>query len=189
VVLQVAAVTGLRRGELAGLQWRDVNPAAKTLHVCRAVICVPKDFAGSERGTVVKDTKTHAVAYLPIDDRTIAVLADWRTEMQALAQTCGAELAPTAFIFSHAGDCSRPIYPTWFTEQFRAVRKAVDLPDVRLHDLRHFMATALLDSGASIITVQGRARHAMASTTTDLYGHQVAASDRQAADTIADLLA
>jgi len=138
---------------------------------------------------MVKDTKTHATAHLPIDDGTLRVLDAWQTEMKARAEACGAELQPDSFMFSHAGDSSRPIYPDWFTQQFRSIRRAVGLPKVRLHDMRHFMATALLDSGASVITVQGRARHTVASTTTDLYGHQVAESDRKAADTIADLLA
>src|SRR5215468_8488910 len=59
----------------------------------------------------------------------------------------------------------------------------------RLHDLRHFMATQMLAAGVPIVTVSQRLSHARASTTLNVYAHSVPGGDRQAAETLAAILA
>ena len=63
---------------------------------------------------------------------------------------------------------------------------AVGLPNVRLHDLRHYVATRLLAAGVDVRTVAGRLGHRNAATTLNVYSHFVPEADRQAADVLAD---
>jgi hypothetical protein len=71
--------------------------------------------------------------------------------------------------------------PDHATKAFSRLRDRVGLPDVRLHDLRHFAATRLLAAGVPVRTVSGRLGHANAATTLGVYAHFVQESDREAA--------
>jgi integrase len=66
--------------------------------------------------------------------------------------------------------------------------RGVGLPGVRLHDLRHYVATRLLTAGIDVRTVAGRLGHRNAATTLNVYSHFVPEADRQAADVLAHLL-
>lgn len=84
---------GLRRGELAGLKWGDINYNDNTVYVCRDVI------NNEETGwkNIVKETKTaHSDRVLPIDPVMMKMLKSWKAEQDELY---GAKLMPTAFIF------------------------------------------------------------------------------------------
>ena len=62
------------------------------------------------------------------------------------------------------------------------------MPDVRLHDLRHFVATQLLSAGVDVRTVAGRLGHRNAATTLNVYAHFVEQADRGAADVMGGVL-
>jgi integrase len=71
---------------------------------------------------------------------------------------------------------------------FNRLRRTCDLPGVRLHDLRHFNASALLAGGTDLRTVSGRLGHADASTTLGIYAHFIRHADEKAAGTIGAVL-
>jgi integrase len=180
--LLLAATTGARRGELCGLQWRDVDLKAHAITISRSVV----EAARSE--LVTKDTKTHSSRRIALDGRTAEVLGDHEQRCAARASTCGARISSAGYIFSSEPDGIRPWAPNDVTKDFIRLRKRVGLENVRLHDLRHFAATRLLAAGVSVRTVSGRLGHANAATTLGTYAHFVEESDRDAAEKLGALL-
>ena len=74
------------------------------------------------------------------------------------------------------------------TAEFAALRNRLGVGGVRLHDFRHFTATRLLAAGIPVRTVSGRLGHANAATTLGVYAHFLAESDREAANTLDEIL-
>lgn len=74
------------------------------------------------------------------------------------------------------------------TNRFDRLRATLDLEHVRLHDLRHFVASVLVDGGIPISTVSKRLGHSQMSTTLNIYTHAMSATDQKAADYIGELL-
>ncbi len=182
VFLRVAAATGARRGELCALRWADVDLAGRSLAICHSMAHT------RSRGVVEKDTKSHAERRLSLDPGTVELLAAHLRASQALVERCGGTLVDGAFVFSHEVDGSEAWRPDYVSLAFTRLRNACGLDAVRLHDLRHFNATALLAAGTDVRTVSGRLGHADASTTLDIYSHFVRHADEQAAGTIGAIL-
>jgi integrase len=94
-------------------------------------------------------------------------------------------MAPeTRFVFSSDKAGLRPWLPNFVTKRFISVRRAAGLGHFRLHDLRHFMATQMLDAGVPVPIVAARLCHARASTTLNVYAHAVPGGDRSAAEAL-----
>jgi integrase len=74
-------------------------------------------------------------------------------------------------------------------KRFISARRGADLPRFRLHDLRHFMASQMLAANVPIVTVSQRLSHARTSTTLNVYAHSVPGGDREAAETLAAIIA
>jgi len=153
-----------RRGELYALRWRDVDLKARSITISRAVV------EGVNKVVTEKDTKTHASRRIAIDEGTAASLQEQLERATARAQACDLKLSPNATVFSRRPD-GGPWSPNDATKAFIRLRKAVGLPNVRLHDLRHFTATQLLAAGVPVRTVSGRLVHANASTTLSVYAN------------------
>lgn len=109
--------------------------------------------------------------------------------MQERAARCGAELTDDAFVFSNAGDCSEPWFPDSVSRGFKRLCALDGVPGVRLHDLRHFVASQLLGAGVDVRTVAGRLGHRNAATTLNVYAHFLEQADRGAADLIGRVIA
>lgn len=91
-------------------------------------------------------------------------------------------------MFSRSPDSSTPWPPNDITHAFIRLRDRLGLREVRLHDLRHFAATRLLGAGIPVRTVSGRLGHANAATTLGVYAHILTESDREAAETLGELV-
>ncbi|HEX2699081.1 MAG TPA: site-specific integrase [Acidimicrobiales bacterium] len=185
VFLVLAAVTGARRGELLALRWPDVDQDSGSLTIARA-ICDGPD--GPVERTRPKTAGS--VRRIALDEATLALLAGHRARMAAQALMCGVPLPASAFLFSHQPDGSLPWRPGFASLKFRRLRDELGLDEVRLHDLRHFVATTLLAAGVDLRTVAGRLGHAGGGRTTlAVYAHFQQAPDRVAADLLGKLLA
>ena len=178
---RLSAATGARRGEMCALRWRSVDFGKRRLTIERGIV----QRAGE---LIEKDTKTHQVRRVSLDEATVAVLEQHRERCEQLATDCGAELTDDSYLFSHEVDFSRPWRPNYATLAFGRLRDKLDLDGVKLHHLRHFSATQLLSLGIDIRTVSGRLGHANASTTLDIYAQFVDQADEKAADALGALL-
>jgi integrase len=177
----LAAATGARRSELIALRWSDVDSASATVSIERGIVEGPD-------GLVEKGTKTHSARRVSLDARTASVLEEHHAGMAGRAAACRVPMATDAFVFSNAADASAPWFPDSVSRSFKRLCAKEDVPDVRLHDLRHFVATQLLSAGVDVRTVAGRLGHRNASTTLNVYAHFVEQADRGAADVMGGVL-
>jgi integrase len=182
--LRLAAVVAGRRGEVSALRWNAIDLEAGSLLINKALV-------ESKDGTIhEKDTKTHQARRVALDAGTVAVLREWRSQVESRAGECGTELRPDGFVFSSEVDGSTPWRPYRWSSHWTRLRDRIGIdPSIRLHDLRHFAATRLLDAGVPVRTVSGRLGHARAATTLNVYAHFLPATDQLAADVLGALLA
>jgi len=180
--LVLASATGARRSEMIALRWSDLELDAKAVSIERAIVAGPD-------GLVEKGTKTHSARRVSLDVRTVASLVDHREQMTARAAMCQKVLAGDAYVFSNAADGSAPWFPDSVSRSFKRLCTMEGMPDVRLHDLRHFVATQLLSAGVDVRTVAGRLGHRNAATTLNVYAYFLEEADRDAADVIGDVIA
>lgn len=184
VFLVLAAVTGARRGELVALRWPDLDLDVATLTITRAI------SEGVDGPVERRRPKTaSSVRRIALDDATVALLGAHRARMAERALAAGTSLPQSAFVFSHEPNASVPWRPGFVSLKFRRLRDELGLGDVRLHDLRHFVATTLLGAGVDLRTVAGRLGHAGGGRTTlAVYAHFQQAPDRGAAELLGKLL-
>lgn len=174
--VRLAATTGCRRSELCALQWDDIDLDQATLLVVRAL-----DGVG---GT--KTTKTGRGKAMALDPKTLATLARWRTVTveQHLAVRAGAPV----WVFPADRDPTHPVRPDVMTHAWTRLARRHGLEGVRLHDLRHFMASRMLAAGVDVRTVANRLGHTNPGTTLRVYAHLIPEADRAAADDLGRLL-
>lgn len=179
--LHLAVTTGARRGELCALRWGSIDFEDHLMTVSRSI-------AEVQGGIIEKETKTHSVRRIALDEQTISVLVEHRQRCEQLASDAGCTRTEDSFVFSCDPGASVPWTPSHASKSFQRLRTQVGLDSTRLHDLRHFAATTLLAAGVPVRTVSGRLGHANAATTLSVYAHFVAASDRHAATTLAEAI-
>ena len=179
--LLLAASTGARRGELIALRRDDIDLSTGMLAIERGIVRVGAELL--EQGT-----KTHQARRVSLDPRTVEVLTSHLASQNDLAVSVGAAFLPNGFVFTNSIDGSTPWRPESVTRSFSRLCARCGVVGVRLHDLRHYVATRLLTSGIDVRTVAGRLGHRNPSTTLNVYAHFLPGSDREASAALARLL-
>jgi integrase len=189
--LRIIAGTGMRRGELLGLWWSDISTPRNIdgnhvadLTVRRSVL----ELAGG--GLHIKVTKGRKPRTLTIGADVLAALAAQRTHLTDLAAVLEVRLPADGPVFADLRTDptgGTPRRPGWLSHRWGKVRAQHGITS-RLHDLRHWNATTLLDMGVPLPVVSERLGHAQTSTTLNIYGHAVARSDQAAATLLAGVL-
>ena len=180
-LLILAALTGMRRGELCALRWTDVDLKLGVIEVSRSVVVVPG-------GVEEKTTKTDTSRRVALDPVGITLLEEYKVEVNSWAKAVEVTLLSDAFIFSPSVDGTTPFRPDNVTSFFIRVRDSVGAKEVRLHDLRHFTATQLIGAGVDVRTVAGRLGHADPSITLRIYSHLIEDRDHAAAAIMGNVL-
>lgn len=179
--LWVTALTlGLRRGELLGLRWSDVDFIAKTLSVRQTILRVNGQLVFTPPKT---DRSRRTV---PIPAPTLALLRTHRDRQQEERANVGRRWKDHGLVF--ASTIGTPIEPRNLDRAWQATRSRAGLPWLRLHDLRHACATFLLASGASPRTVMKTLGHSQISLTMNTYAHVLADVERTSMDAAAEKL-
>jgi integrase len=160
----LAAATGLRRGELFALRWSDVDFEARTIHV----------HASNYAARISDETKTEA------GDRRVPLFPSIRQVL--LERKARSRFSqPDDFLFpSVVGTPQDP--GNFVRREFRPALRAAGLEGFRWHDLRHYAVSALIADGADIKLLQAIAGHATAAMTLDVYGHLMDERVTEAAD-------
>jgi integrase len=156
--LWLVIVTGVRRGELCGLQIRDVELDRALVHIAFSYV-----VRGGRR--VRKDTKAHQDRWLAIGPVTCALIASYLAEIKAELAAVGVELRDDAYLFSHDPEHARPWNPDWVTHR---VADAADAAGVEL-DIkggRHYTASQLLTGGFDLRNTAARLGHSGGGATT-----------------------
>lgn len=180
--IAIAATTGMRRGELLGLRWTDLDRENGTVTVQRAV----KHADGA--GWLVGDPKTHQVRAIALDDFTLQVLATHHKRAQESAAQAQVNLLPDGYILTFDPAGQTFMSPDSLTQAFRRLRTRAGVSDITPHTLRHFSASALVAAGEDVRTVSGRLGHADATTTLRVYSHMMPGRDRHAATFLGQLM-
>ncbi|MBQ3427986.1 MAG: site-specific integrase [Clostridia bacterium] len=142
--------TGMRRGELLGLRWSDINFDQKYIHVCQSMC------DGIEKGDKpdMKLKSQSSDRYIPVDDELLKYLSD----------------------IPHTSDkvfpyCSARAYGTHICRVLKRMSKECELPYVTLHELRHTYGTVLREKGVDIYTIQKLLGHSSVDVTAKIYVH------------------
>lgn len=159
--LLIVMETGMRIGEISGLQWGDIDIQNKTLHVQRTVErVVVFDGLNGKKGTKVRMGSTKTIN----SNREIPLSKDILMFVRPLSKIC----VPNYYVVSN--DAS-PAEPRLIRNYFNRLCKELKLPRIKFHGLRHTFATSLIASKCDIKTVSSILGHANVSITLDLYVH------------------
>jgi integrase len=169
-----AIILGLRRGELLGLKWDDLDSDAKLLRVRRTLQRVD----GSLEFVPPKTTRSRRAVHVP--DVVLDRLRTHRAAQAAERLAAGTHWVDTGVIF--ASSIGTPLEPRNLDRAWHAVRARAELEWLRLHDLRHACATFLLASGASPRTVMQILGHSQIGLTMNTYTHVLPELERDALD-------
>lgn len=182
VLLVVAADTGARRGELVALRWGDFD-------LERGEVLIERTRVLAGRRVVEKETKTDgSLRRIALNAFTARTLVAHRARQAEAALAFGVTLERDAYLFTDEPDGARPWGPGSVSQRFGQLCRSVGVTGVRLHDLRHYVATQLLAAGVDVRTVAGRLGHANPNVTLSTYAHFVPARDREASDLLGRLL-
>ena len=179
-------LTGLRRGELVGLRWGDMNKKNLSFSVRRNVT-----IDTNNEGETEPEKKIHVGELKGKRTRTIAIskyLLDLLESFKAEQDEKYGTLMPSAYIFSRADNPYLPIYPTEPTRLMRKYIKRHKLPDVSPHDLRHTAASLAIEAGADVKQIQALLGHRDPAMTLKFYAGITEAKQREAVDGIEGLL-
>jgi len=174
MLVWLAIVTGVRRGELCALLWRDVD-------LSTGVIFVSRSIGQRNRDTWEKDTKDHQHRRIAVDEETVGILAEHRRRLEDRCAALGEPPLADAYVFSLAPDNSTYMRPNSVSERYSDLADRLGIA-TSLHKLRHYSATELIAAGVDIRTVAGRLGHGGGGTTTlRVYAAWVSESDQRAA--------
>lgn len=176
VFYTVALFTGMRRGELCGLQWDCVDFARGTICVKRQLQKVPGTRSAVEL-TTTKNDKGRIIAPAP---SVMELLRRHRTEQDAMRLYAGDAWHDNNFVFCN--EVGEPLSAHTVYNNYKRIVTSIGLPASRVHDLRHSYAVASIMSGDDIKTVQENLGHATAAFTLDRYGHVTEQMRRASAD-------
>jgi integrase len=172
-LFHVAAYCALRRSELAGLCWPDVDLARRRLHIRQAQV-------DDELDSTKSDDSDRQVA---MDEGTVAVLAAWRRAQLAERIAWGPGWTDTGRVFTREDGTA--LRPGWISQRFGTLAARADLPPIRFHDLRHGTATMLLAAGQPPKVISEALGHATVAFTMDVYTEVAEALADAAAEALA----
>jgi integrase len=141
MLVWLVMVTGMRRGELIALRWHDVHLDSRVLEVRRS-------YTQRAGKATEKDTKTHQMRRIALDEATADLLAAHRSRYEAQVATLGIERDDQAFVFSYEPDHNELCNPDGVSHRYVAMCAQLGI-DGHLHALRHYSATELISAGAS----------------------------------------
>jgi len=174
---RLAAMSGLRRGELSGLRWADVDFDAGTLRVSATRVVV--DYKVVESGPkTARSART-----VGLDPNTVSALRAHRAQQAAERLAAGELWAGDDHVF--VDELGRPYHPQRLTQMFATRARAAGLPVIKLHALRHGHATHGIEAGVDLKIMSERLGHSSYSITADIYSHVTPAVDAAAAAKVA----
>jgi len=172
--LVIATCTGLRRGELLGLMWGDINLEIGALVVRRTMQATKTGL----KFKAPKSAQSKRTVTLPAF--AVEVLNEHLKQQTAHRRVLGVLYEDQDLVFPR--EDGRPWEPSRFSTRFREFEDGLDLLRIRLHDLRHVHCSHLIRQGTPLKMASARMGYSTIATTADLYAHVLEGQDRAAAD-------
>ncbi len=162
-LFELALRTGMRRGELLGLQWSDID-------LDRGHLTVRRTLARTKDGLTFQQPKTDASRRrILLPTACITALRRYRQRQQQDRRTAGDAWKDTDLVFANA--TGGPLDPVYVYRQHETICYLAEVRYIRFHDLRHTCATLLLDQGVELVTTKEPLGHAQPHVTADIYAH------------------
>lgn len=174
----VLAATGIRRSELLGLRWDDVDLKKARVSINRGLVAVAYELRES-RGKTRNSRRA-----IDLDSTTIKVLNAWREWQKAEQEAAGVESEGWVF----ANTDGNPVHPHSISQTFERTANRAGVPRIRLHDLRHTHGTLLIKAGVPVKVVSERLGHGNPAFTIDTYQHVLPGMQAEAAHTFEQLI-
>lgn len=182
VIVQLLLYTGMRRGELCGLEWQDFDYETSCIHIRRNSLYIPEK--GVFEDTPKNDTSDRVIKLSASAANLLRDFCIWQNERK---NELGSAWINSRRIFTAWN--GKPINPDTITAWFHEFIIRHNLPPCSIHSLRHTNATLLIASGAPIKVVSDRLGHSTVSTTVNIYTHSIKSADEAAAEALDDILA
>lgn len=164
IPVMIAIATGMRRGEVLGLTWENIDLDNSTLKVVQAVYPV-------KNGLVVLPPKTNtSIREISLPKTLVDILKEHKNK--------NAHISNFVCILQDG----TLISPSSLNHKFKQILKDNDLPSIRFHDLRHSHASLLLSQGVQAKVISERLGHSNINITMDLYSHVYEATNREVAN-------
>jgi integrase len=174
IVYLLAIYTGMRKGEILGLRWKDVD-------LDKGKVSIRQTLSGTTKGLIFQEPKTKGSKRLiSITSEVVAELKKHKLEQNKNKLKLGP--AYEDFDLVACIETGKPLEPRNLTRHFTRMIKEADVPKLRFHDLRHTHATILLQLGEHPKVVSERLGHSKTSVTLDIYSHVVPDMQKDAAD-------
>lgn len=180
-MITILVYTGIRRGELCGLEWKDIDFEKQIMSVNRS-----SQYVGNKQ-LITKEPKTKSgFRKFTLSTTACDMLKEYRSWQLQQRFMVGDIWEDNDRLFTSWN--GRPIYPDTITDWFAKFMKKSSLPYVTLHSLRHTNATLMIAEGTDVCTVSKRLGHANTATTLNIYAHALKSKDQAATDTIENVL-
>lgn len=176
----LAIYTGFRRGELLGLEWKDIDLGAGIITINR----VSQYLKGGITAGTPKTAQSQRSLKVP--DEIVDLLKWYKREQTQERLKVGDKWQNTDRLFTKWN--GTPMYPNTPGEWFKAFCKKYNLKYVTVHSFRHLNATLLISNGVDIKTVSKALGHSQTSTTLNIYAHSFAEQQARASEAIANAL-
>ena len=176
----LAATTGMRRSELAGVDRSLLDLDARTLEIFETRVVVDGNATDSDG----KSASGNRI--ISLDPVTVAYLRRHLLVLDEERDAGGEDYDDRGLLMCHPD--GRPIHPETITRRFNRLVDQAGVPRIRLHDVRHTYATLALDAGIDPKVLSDRIGHANMAYTLQIYTHRSTGRDRQAAKKIADFI-
>ena len=184
LMVSLTVFAGVRRGELCGIEWPDVDLDNGHLRIRQASQYIPG------QGTFTKDPKNDSsVRVISLPGIAVSMLEEYKIWQDNKIADCGdqwvEEWNDQQRLFTQWN--GKPIFPDTISGWFKKFREKYDLPELCFHGLRHTNASILIGNGVDLSTVSKRLGHARTSTTSDIYAHALRRPDKEAAEKLDNL--
>jgi len=172
------AATGMRRSELLGLRWDDVDFKEARVSINRGLVAVAYELRES-RGKTRNSRRA-----IDLDPTTVKVLKAWRDWQLAEQEAAGVE--SDDWVFTNTD--GQPVHPHSISQTFERIANRAGVPRIRLHDVRHTHGTLLIKAGVPVKVVSERLGHGNPAFTIDTYQHVLPGMQAEAARTFERLI-
>lgn len=180
LAVRVLFYTGMREGELLGLQWEDFDWRRNLIDLRRTV-------AFRTGRLIVNTPKSGMLRTVDAPGSLIVALRDRYSVRQAEAAVAGVALSP--WVFPSATDPTKPLNDAWLRDRvWRPLLDKAGVRHIRVHDARHTYASLMLRRGVPIAYVSKQLGHSSISITVDLYGHFIPGADRHHVEGLAEAI-
>ncbi len=176
MLFTLALAAGLRKGELLGLEWKDVDFVNKQIYIRQTIVL-------TKQGPHIKTTKTkNSKRYVSLPDSVIDELKAYRKFWVKEKLAMGEEWKEEEREWLFTAENGKHLYPTSPTQRWVKFTRKNEIRHIRLHDLRHTSASILIAQGVHAKIISERLGHSDISVTMNTYGHAFKSADRAAAD-------